>query len=66
MDPQQARIKARYMRQQQDNMRLRRGSRWVALTLGATALSVYFYSMYTISQETVMREIDEEIENLSK
>lgn len=61
MDPHQARIRAKYLKEQQEKIKLRRGSRWLGATLGATALAIYFYSMYTIKQETVLREIDDEL-----
>lgn len=64
MDPHQARIKARYRRQEQDSLRLRKGSRYLGLTLGAMALGVYAYSMYMIKQETILRDIDDEIEKI--
>jgi hypothetical protein len=62
MDPQQVRLRAKYMKQQQQTSRIRHGSRLVGLSLGGTALAIYFYSMYMIKQETVIREIDDEIE----
>lgn len=66
MDAQQARIKARYRRQEQDAMRLRKGSRYIGLTLGAMALAIYGYSMYMIKQETLIRDIDDEIEKIQE
>ena len=61
MDAQQARIKARYRRQQMENVKLRRGGRVIGLSLGLTAASIYFYSMYIVKQETIIKEIDDEI-----
>jgi hypothetical protein len=66
MDPQQVRIRAKYMRHQEQAARVRRGTRWIGLTLGGTALAIYFYSMYMIKQETIMKEIDDEIERSMK
>lgn len=64
MDPNdpKTRIKMKYMKQQRENIRLRKGSRWIGLALGGTALSIYFYSMYMVKQETILREIDDEIQ----
>jgi len=63
MDPQKARVKAKYLHQQRENQRIRRGGRILGLTLGLTAVTIYFYSMYTVKQETIVREIEEEINN---
>lgn len=63
MDPQKARIRARYIKQEQDALKYRRASRYVGLTLGAMALSIYGYSMYTIKQETILKDIDDEVES---
>ena len=62
MDPQQARVKARFVKQQQEAMKFKRGSRYIGVTLGAMVIAIYGYSMYTVKQETIMREIDDEIE----
>lgn len=65
MDAQQARIKARYKKRQQDMVRLKKGGRYLGLTMGAMVLTIYGYSMYMIKQEGVFREIDEEIQRES-
>lgn len=63
MDAQQKeRVKARFLKQQQEVSKMTRASRYLGLTLGAMALTIYGYSMYTVKQETVMKDIDDEIE----
>lgn len=66
MDHHQARIKARYRKQEQDALRFRKGSKYVGLTLGAMALGIYGYSMYMIKQETLLKDIDDEIEKIQE
>lgn len=61
MDAQQARLKARYLRQQQDAAKLKNYGRVVGLSLGLTAITIYFYSMYMVKQESIIKEIDDEI-----
>lgn len=66
MDPQKARIKARFLKQQQEVTKMRKGSRYIGLTLGAMVITIYGYSMYMIKQETILKEIDDEIDQLDK
>lgn len=65
MDAHQARIKARHRKQELESLKLRKGARFLGLTLGAMALGIYGYSMYMIKQETLLNDIDEEIESMS-
>lgn len=63
---QQQRVRARLARERQDVTKYRRGGRYVGLTLGAMVIGIYFYSMYTIKQETILKEIDDEIEKMDE
>lgn len=58
----QARLKARYAKQAIETAKRRKGGNLVGLSLGAMAIAIYGYSMHTIKQESVIRQIDEEIE----
>lgn len=60
---QQQRVKARFLKERQDVMKYRKGGTYIGLTLGAMVVGIYFFSMYTIKQETILKEIDDEIEN---
>lgn len=64
MDAQKARVRARFIKQQQEALKLRKGGRFIGLTLGAMVITIYGYSMYMIKQETILKEIDDEIEKL--
>lgn len=66
MDPQKARIQARYKREQDQIKLNRRYGGLVGSTLGAIVLGIYFYSMYAVKQDTTIREIDDEIEKSTK
>lgn len=64
MDAQRARVRASYLRKQQDTTKFRRSGRYMGVALGAMAIAIYGFSMYSVKQETIIREIDEEIESI--
>lgn len=61
MDVKQAKIKAKYLRQQDEALRMRKANRWLGFSLATLAGSIYIYSMYTIKQEAILTEIDDKI-----
>lgn len=61
MDVQKVRTMARFKKREREMAKLRKGGRYLGLTLGAMVLTIYGYSMYTIKQEAIFKEIDDEI-----
>lgn len=64
MDVQKARARASFIRKQQETSKFRKSGRYIGLALGALAAAIYGFSMYSVKQETIIREIDEEIESI--
>lgn len=64
MDVQTKRLKVRFNRQRAEQAILRKKANITASTLGAMALAIYGYSMYTIKQEAIIKQIDDEIEKM--
>ena len=54
-------IQAKYQGKQSEAAKFRSARNLVGLTLGATVVAIYAYSLYAVGKETVMDEIDQEI-----
>lgn len=62
MDPKRERLRAQFNKEQRAAAKIRRMGRFLGFGLGGLVTSIYLYSMFSVKQEVILSEIDEELD----